>query len=221
MVTLFFDILDIIGSLAFAISGALAGKRKQMDGFGIVFLASVTTFGGGLTRDMLLASRPVALFETPRYLLIAVVAGLAVRYIDTKKVERQALIIALFDACGLAVFTAFGTMRAIEAGAPIYGGMLMGMITGCVGGMLRDVLLNQPPMVLYGDFYARACLLGSTLLYTLHLGFKQPEVVSIVGCVALVLVIRLYVIAKSPHYKQQIQQHLKPFSLQKPPHKDR
>ncbi|WDI37974.1 trimeric intracellular cation channel family protein [Entomospira culicis] len=221
MVVLFLDILDMAGSLAFALSGALAGKKKKMDGFGIIFLASVTTFGGGLTRDLLLHSKPVAIFESPRYLIIAIVAGLVVRYFDHQKVEKQSLMIALFDASGLAVFTAFGTMRAIEVGAPMHGALLMGMITGCVGGIIRDILRDEPPLILYGDFYARASLLGSLLLYFLYVYLALPSVVAIVSCVILVFVLRLYVILKNPHYQERVRQHLRPFRIKKDRRKDR
>jgi uncharacterized membrane protein YeiH len=200
MMALFLDFLDMIGSLAFALSGALAGKKKQMDGFGIIFLASITTFGGGLTRDMLLATQPVAIFDTPRYLIIATLAGLLVRYVDYQKVEKQSFWIAMFDACGLAVFSAFGSMRALDVGAPFHGIVLMGMITGCVGGIMRDLLRAEVPMVFYGDFYARASLLGSLLLYVLYrLGFSSATM--IISCVTLVLSIRMYVILKNPLYR--------------------
>ncbi|NIZ47337.1 trimeric intracellular cation channel family protein [Entomospira nematocerorum] len=214
MVTIILEFLDIIGSLAFALSGAIAGYKKRMDGFGITFLASVTTFGGGLTRDILLNSKPVAIFETPRYMIIAVLAGLIVRYWPKHHNDRPSLLIALFDASGLAVFTAFGTMRALELGAPFHGSIIMGMITGCVGGIIRDVLLNEPPLIFYGDFYARASLLGSLLLYILHL-YGIPDIVAILSCVGLVFMIRFYVIMKNPVYQERAKHRLKFLRIKK------
>lgn len=214
MVTIFLDLLDVIGSLAFAFSGSLAAKKKNMDGFGIIFLASITTFGGGLTRDVLLNSKPIAIFETPRYFIIAMIAGIIVRYIDHKRIEKQSLLIALFDASGLAVFTAFGTTRAIQLGAPFHGSLIMGVVTGCVGGIIRDLLCNQSPMIFYGDFYARAALLGSLTLYILLL-LKMPEVIAIVSCVLVVFTIRVYMIMKNSQYQEQVKQGLPKFTAKK------
>lgn len=191
----FLWLLDTTGCAAFGLSGALAAKKKQMDFFGVFLLASVTTFGGGLLRDMLLNIRPSAIFETPRYVLTALAASVVVWYF-ARHVEKNTRMIEVFDSIGLAVFSAFGSLRAIEAGAPVYGVLIMAMITGCGGGIVRDLLRGEPPFVLYRDFYATATVIGSGILqFMLWLGF--PLSVAVVSCVAVVFSIRIVLIVRS------------------------
>jgi uncharacterized membrane protein YeiH len=195
MIDQFLWLLDTLGCVAFGLSGALAAKKKQMDFFGLFLLASVTTFGGGLLRDMLLNIKPSAIFETPRYIITALFSAVVVWYFD-HHVEKNTRMVEVFDSIGLAVFSAFGSLRAIEAGAPVYGVLIMAMITGCGGGIIRDLLRGEPPMILYGDFYATATVLGSGILQ-LMLWQNFPLSVAVVSCIVVVFSIRITIIIKS------------------------
>ncbi len=191
----FLWVLDTAGCIAFGLSGALAAKKKRMDFFGLFFLAGITTFGGGLLRDMLLNIKPSAIFETPRYLITSLGSAVAVWYF-AHHVEKKTRMIEFFDAMGLAVFSAFGTVRAIEVEAPVYGVLIMAMITACGGGIMRDLLRGEPPFVLYRDFYATAAILGSVVLQ-LMLWLNFPLSLAVVSCVAVVFTIRIMLIWKS------------------------
>lgn len=167
---------EYIGVAAFAISGAMAGIDREADVFGVLFLAVITALGGGVIRDVLLGSFPPKMFTSYAYILTALICALAV-FLDAyirqesyrKNQRRLDGIVNIFDALGLAVFTASGMDIAIEA----YGlenpvlPVLLGMTTGVGGGMLRDVLTGRMPAVLYKRVYAVASLAGALLYYAL------------------------------------------------------
>lgn len=189
----FLFILEILGCLAYSLSGALAAQKKRMDFFGMAVLAGATTFGGGLIRDTLLVIKPIAIFDTPRYIVFSVM-GAAIVFFFGSHVEKRSKFILILDALGLAPFTALGAMRALSAGAPWYGAILMAVITGCGGGIIRDILRGEAPLVLYGDFYASASLLGSAVMVGM-LALKAPLTPSILVCCFLVWLARFIAIS--------------------------
>ncbi len=155
-----FATLNIIGLFVFAISGALTALRNDMDVFGVAMIAFVTGVGGGTIRDVLLGSFPVWWIASPSAVLIcvagAVIAMLAQPLIDSR---LKALIWA--DAVGLAVFAVLGAQAALNANAPAIIAIFMGAVTATFGGVVRDVLLNEPPLILKQDIYATAALIGA------------------------------------------------------------
>ncbi|WP_411360231.1 trimeric intracellular cation channel family protein [Pseudidiomarina salilacus] len=159
---LFLYWFDHLGVAVFAISGTLLAFRKNMDGFGVIVLASVTAIGGGTTRDLIL-DLPVFWAHDPIYLYTIAVAAVGtiiwLRFRDY--IHQKTLAIA--DAIGLAFFTVMGAQKALEAGFPPLICVVMGMITACFGGMLRDVLARDVPMVLKGELYATTCLVGASV----------------------------------------------------------
>ena len=153
--------LDLFGTAVFAASGALAAGRKHMDLFGVLVVAGVTAVGGGTVRDLLLDRHPVFWIDDPTYL--AVIAGAALlTFLYTKRFDppRNALLVA--DALGLSVFTIIGAQVAVAAGVHPAVVVLMGMTTGTVGGVIRDVLCNDVPLILQQEIYATASLGGGT-----------------------------------------------------------
>lgn len=181
--------LDLFGVGVFAISGALAAGRKQMDVFGVVVLGLVTALGGGTLRDALLDSGPVFWIEDPVYLLVGAVFSLvtffAVREITS---HRQGLLVS--DAFGLAVFTAIGTSIALKTTDSTSVAIVMGVMTGTAGGMMRDVLCAEVPLVLRREIYATAALFGSFAYMVMKMiGFQNT--VCILFSMAVTLVIRL------------------------------
>ena len=153
-------VLDLVGTFAFAISGATVGVRKHLDWFGVLVLSFAAATAGGITRDFLIgATPPVALVDW-RYLLVSVLAGLATFY-AYERVERLRNPVQLFDAIGLAVFAVTGAAKALAFGLGPTGALLLGMLTGIGGGIARDVLVSDIPAVLRRELYAVAALLGA------------------------------------------------------------
>lgn len=161
-------ILDLFGVAVFAISGALAAGRKSLDLLGVVIIAVVTAVGGGTTRDLLLDRHPVFWIADPTYLSVIIIAALlTIWYTRYKEPPEKALLLA--DALGLAVFTITGaqiTQEVISNGVIV---VIMAAITGTVGGLIRDVLSNDIPLIMRKDIYATAALAGATVYLLLQL----------------------------------------------------
>lgn len=158
---------QILGTIAFAISGALVAGKRKMDWFGVVVLAVMVAVGGGSVRDLLL-SIPVFWVETPWYVLLAAITALLVIPLTRLHIKNYQNYLRLSDSIGLAVFAVLGTGKALDVGANAFTAIIMGVITGVVGGVLRDVLASRDPSILYGDFYALAALIGCTVFVLLQ-----------------------------------------------------
>ncbi len=155
-------LLDLIGCGVFAISGAIIAYQKKMDGVGVLVLAGVTAIGGGTTRDLLLDA-PVFWLTQPSYIYAILVASIiAIIWLNrSKAIPGKALEVA--DAIGLGLFVIMGTNKAIEYGVSDVTAIILGMMTGCFGGMIRDVLANRIPMILKKELYAFCCIIGASL----------------------------------------------------------
>ncbi|MCK8517340.1 trimeric intracellular cation channel family protein [Methylonatrum kenyense] len=163
-----FQLLDLFGTAVFAVSGALAAGRKHLDLFGVLVLAIVTAIGGGTLRDLTLGLTPVFWIQAPSYLWIASIAGLVTVLLARYRwLHRDFLPIA--DAIGLATFCVIGAERALAAGVHPATAVLMGVMTGVFGGMIRDVLCGEVPLVLRKELYATAALAGSSIMVVLSL----------------------------------------------------
>jgi uncharacterized membrane protein YeiH len=183
--------LDLLGTAAFAASGAWAGVRRDMDLFGVVLLGLVTANGGGTVRDLLLGAPPFIL-KNETYLYLALIVSLLV-FIFHHKIEFLQHPLQYFDAVGLGTFVVIGTSKALDNNIGFFGSVMMGVITATAGGMIRDVLSNQVPMVLQREVYASACIAGGILLYLLHLT-TLPENWALVVSALTVIVVRLLAI---------------------------
>lgn len=167
-------ILDLIGVAVFAISGALAAGRKQLDLLGVIVIAVVTATGGGTLRDILLDRHPVFWIETPIYLSIILGAALlTVVYTKFLKPPHKSLLVA--DAFGLALFSISGAQIAEQMGLASLPIIIMGTITGSAGGVIRDILLVDIPVILRrGRIYATAAIVGIAIYLLLQkLGMVQ------------------------------------------------
>ena len=162
--------LDLFGTVVFAITGALAAGRQQMDVFGVIVIAAVTAVGGGTTRDLLLDRHPVFWIDDLAYLgVILGAALLTFGYTSYFRPPRNVLLYA--DAFGLGVFSVVGARVAADIGHDPVVVVLMAGITATVGGMIRDVLCDQTPLILRREIYATAALGGGALYLTLqHVG---------------------------------------------------
>jgi uncharacterized membrane protein YeiH len=154
------QLLDLLGVAVFAVSGALAAGRKHLDLLGVLVIALVTAIGGGTLRDLLLGVRPVFWVADPRYVeVIFASAAATVLYARWRAVPERALLVA--DAFGLALFAIAGARIAERADVHWVIVVVLGTMTGCAGGLLRDVLVNDVPMILrQGQIYATAAMAG-------------------------------------------------------------
>jgi uncharacterized membrane protein YeiH len=162
----FREIMENLGTAAFAISGALAALNKRLDVFGVLVLTFATAVGGGTVRDIMIGNTPVAWMKDQQ--AVSVVFG---SYLLTLVFRRYLLrlprILSIFDAVGLGFATVVGLQRGLEAGLSPSVCVALGMVTGCFGGVLRDVLLNEIPLVFRKDIYASASLAGGALYFAL------------------------------------------------------
>lgn len=159
-------LLELSGTIVFAVSGALAAARKQMDLFGFVVLATVTGIGGGTLRDLLLGRHPVGWVGQPSVVLLCG-ATAVLTFGLVPKLEARSSALLWADAVGLAVFAVTGTRTALEAGAPAVSAIALGMLTAAGGGMVRDVLAGEIPLVLRREIYALAAILGGAAYWAL------------------------------------------------------
>lgn len=192
-------ILELIGAAAFAVAGAMEALEKRADIFGVIFLAVTTALGGGVIRDILLGQLPPRMFVSYPYLLVALLAALAVfadayirreRYIRHK--EKLDAVNNIFDAVGLAVFTISGMNVAMSVSDNALLILILGMATGVGGGMLRDVMTNTMPKVLRKRVYAVASLVGGLVYYVLHI-LGVNDIYS--ACIGMLVIFMLRVLA--------------------------
>jgi uncharacterized membrane protein YeiH len=186
--------LDLIGTFAFAVSGALAGVSKKMDLYGVAVLGMVTAVGGGTLRDMLIGKTPPFIFIDYNYLGLAIIASLLVFYFH-RLVQKGQRLLLLMDALGLSTFTVIGISVALEYHIGYPGAVLLGIMTATAGGMVRDLLRREIPLVLTREIYASACLVGGLLFCLLDMaGFYRVATLMIAG--VAVFLIRCFAIYK-------------------------
>lgn len=190
-VAVVFSVLDLIGIFLFAVSGGIIAARKGLDPFGAAVIGMAAGMGGGTIRDILLGALPVYWIEAPHYLIVAIVAGLA-GYYGSELVRgetgarRRALIWA--DAAGLSVFCVLGAQAGLAAGAHWSIALVTGVLSAAFGGVLRDVIVNDVPLIFREDVYALAALFGAAVyvgLVALGLGESLAAPVGAVAAFTL------------------------------------
>lgn len=184
--------LDLIGTAAFAASGAWAGIRRQMDLLGVIVLGLVTATGGGTLRDILLGDLPPFALKDEAYLYTSIAVALAV-FVGHRHFERLHQPLLYFDAIGLGTFVVIGTGKALALQAGPLTAILMGVATATAGGVVRDVLSGQVPLILQREVYASACIAGGALLVLLH-GTAVPPTVAVIVAALVTIAIRLLAI---------------------------
>lgn len=184
--------LDLVGTAAFAASGAWAGIRRKMDLFGVMVLGLVTATGGGTLRDILLGDTPPFCLKDETYLYVAIIMSLAT-FLLYRRMSSLRNPLLYFDAVGLGTFVVIGTEKALAFDTGFLGAILMGVITATAGGIMRDVLANQIPLILRREIYASACLAGGTLL-ALSPYTPVPRSSALLSAALLVIILRLLAI---------------------------
>ena len=186
-------IIEVLGTVAFTISGAFSAMQKKLDLFGVLIIAFVTAIGGGTIRDVLIGNTPVTWMKdmvTPLIIL-----GTAIVTICFKQlVTNLKITLFLFDALGLGLFTIIGIQKGLDIGLNPGICVALGTITGCFGGVLRDLLLSQIPVLFQKEIYATACIIGGTV-YCLSLMFINQQFAEVVAVVIIcgirILAVRL------------------------------
>jgi len=185
----FLKLVDILGTVAFSISGVIAAMDKRLDMFGIFIIAFVTAMGGGTLRDILIGDTPVGWMHDPVYgviVFISVVIGI----VATSVIKRLQKTLLLFDSLGLGFFTILGLEKGLALGLDPAICIALGTITGCFGGVTRDIALNTIPLIFQKEIYATACIFGG-VLYFLLLKTGLPVVPMNLICIAAIVIIRL------------------------------
>ena len=184
----FSQVLDFIGTIAFAISGIRLASAKHFDLFGAYVVGVTTAVGGGTMRDLRLGTPPFWMTD-PVYLICSGIALVWVM-IFGKYLIRQNNTWFLFDTIGLAVFTVTGIERTVAAGFPFWTAIIMGTITGAAGGVFRDVFINEEPLIFRKEIYAMACVIGGLFYYACaRLG--TDNITAGIVCGAMVIAMRL------------------------------
>ena len=161
-----FEILDSIGVFVFSISGVLSALNKKLDAFGVIIIAFVTALGGGTLRDVLIGKTPVSWMENLTYLYIIVLAYFITIFFK-RHLEKLRISLFLFDSIGLGVFTIVGIEKGIEFGLHPIICIILGTITASFGGVIRDILCNEIPVIFRKEIYATVCIAGGILFFLL------------------------------------------------------
>lgn len=185
----FITVLDLIGTFAFAISGALVAVRHRLDLFGVLVLSFAAATSGGIARDLALAATPPHALVDWKYLAVSCAAGM-LTFWRSELVERLRNPVQLFDAVGLALFAVLGTAKALVYGLGPVGAVLLGVVSGVGGGIARDVLVAQIPAVLLRELYAVAALAGTLVVVAGH-AWDWPGVPTAIGGAVLCFGLRM------------------------------
>lgn len=188
--------LEIIGTIAFSVSGAMTGIRKGMDLLGISILGLTTAVGGGVVRDLILGITPPKTFQNPIYAVVAIVTALIVctpwvRGLFAKRQNLYDVVMLWMDSVGLGIFTVVGiqTAHSVSDNFSLFLMIFVGAVTGVGGGLLRDVMAQDPPYIFVKHFYASASLIGAVAC---SLVWKPlGESIAVITGVTVVLVLRL------------------------------
>ncbi|GAD90918.1 MULTISPECIES: trimeric intracellular cation channel family protein [Vibrio] len=182
--------IDLFGTAIFAISGVLLAGRLRMDPFGVIVLAAVTAIGGGTIRDMMLGATPVFWIGNTTYVWVIIITSLITMLIVRRPKRIAWYLLPVCDAIGLAAFVGIGVEKALSYQDSYMIAVMMGVLTGCGGGILRDILAREIPMILRSEVYATACIAGGcTHTGLMELGVNSTQ--AMLGGITVTLLIRL------------------------------
>ena len=187
-----FDLLDFIGTAVFAISGALAAMKQKFDSFGVLILASVTAIGGGSLRDVLIGNTPVSWMINWEYLIVIFVST-AIAMLFRKRLAYFRKTMFLFDAIGLGIFTIIGFKIGLSADLHPIICVLLGTLSASFGGVLRDILSNEVPLIFHKEVYASLSILGAITFYML-LQTALPININYLITSTLVVALRIFAV---------------------------
>lgn len=183
----YFKFIDILGTIAFAVSGVYAAMEKKLDLFGVIIIAFVTAIGGGTVRDMMIGDLPVAWIRNINYTVIILSTTIVVILFRSyiKNFQKTLLV---FDSIGLGLFTILGIQKGIAFGLHPVICVALGTITGCFGGVIRDMLINTIPLIFKKEIYASACIAGGTVYFILYLNGANGDLNDAISIIIIFLV---------------------------------
>lgn len=183
------NLIDILGTVAFAISGVFAAMQRRLDVFGVFIIAFITAIGGGSVRDILIGDLPVSWIRTMNYTWIILVSSLvAILFNNTIRNFQKTL--AVFDSLGLGFFTILGIQKGIDSGLDPGICVALGTVTGCFGGVIRDISLNNIPLIFHKEIYATACIIGGSVYILLLRTSMHGEWADVIS-IGIIVLIRL------------------------------
>jgi uncharacterized membrane protein YeiH len=185
----FLNIIDILGTVAFAVSGAFSAMQRKLDPFGTLIISFVTAIGGGTIRDVLVGNFPVNWLQHDGSVVIIFFAAIATMLFGSYLKQLNTSLF-LFDALGLGLFTIMGLEIGLKHGFSAGICIALGTISACFGGVLRDVLLNKLPLIFHKEIYALACIIGGTIYYFIR-QINMDEDLSKIICILLIFAIRV------------------------------
>ncbi len=189
---MFYFTIDILGTIAFAISGVLVAMEKKLDLFGVIIIAFVTAVGGGTLRDILIGNTPVVWMRELTYVIV-ILGTVLLAILFSKKLGRLRKTLFLFDTIGIGLFTMVGVEKGLNANLLPIMCITLGTITACFGGVIRDILCNEIPVIFRKEVYATACVLGALSYFLLRrLPFTEEYAYS--AAILIIIVIRILVV---------------------------
>lgn len=186
---MFYLVIDILGTIAFAISGVLVAMDKKLDPFGVFIVAFVTAVGGGTLRDLLLGNTPVTWLLQPIY-IYTILTTVVLSIIFRKQLKYLRTSLFLFDTIGIGLYTLAGVEKGLDANLLPIMCIVVGTITACFGGVIRDILCNEIPVIFRKEVYATACIIGASSYFLLINLPVKPNYVNVI-CILIVITVRL------------------------------
>ena len=204
----FIEIIDLLGTIAFAVSGALAAFDKKLDPFGIIIIAFVTAAGGGTLRDVLIGVHPVS-WMTNMNLVYTILICVAITFIFRKFLLKLRTTLFLFDTIGIGLYTVVGVEMGIKAGLHPLICITLGCITACFGGVLRDILVNEIPVIFRKNVYATACIIGGFSYFLLRkIGLTEDIVFPVAASVVITIrLLAVYFKIRLPNVYKKIDRY--------------
>ena len=192
---MFIQVLDILGTIAFAISGVLVAMNKKMDPFGVFIIAFVTAVGGGTLRDILIRATPVFWMTDITFILVISLSTVfAVLFRNYLKHLRRSLF--LFDTIGIGLYTVIGIEKGLAADLHPIVCVTLGTMSACFGGVIRDILCSEIPVIFRKEIYATACILGGCVYFLLQSVVNDSNIIFLISCVIVIVARLLAVIFK-------------------------
>ncbi|MDD2673830.1 MAG: trimeric intracellular cation channel family protein [Flavobacterium sp.] len=182
-----FHLLDIIGTMAFAMSGALTAMSKKLDPFGVFIIAFVTAVGGGTLRDIMIGRTPVGWMLDLKYVYVIII-GFVLAILFRKKFDRLRTSLFLFDTIGLGVFTLIGLEKGINIGLHPVICIALGTMTACFGGVIRDILCTEIPVIFRREIYATICILGGIVFFLLRKLNLENDILYLTTSIVIIFV---------------------------------
>jgi uncharacterized membrane protein YeiH len=185
----FIKLIDILGTVAFAVSGVFAAMQKKLDVFGILIIAFITAVGGGTLRDMMIGALPVSWMQNISYFVI-IVLTVAAAILFNNTIHNFQKTLLVFDSIGLGFFTILGIEKGIAFGLHPAICIALGTVTACFGGVIRDISLNNIPLIFQKEIYATACIFGGVVYFILSKTSSNQELIQFI-CIASIFLIRV------------------------------